>query len=150
MIYIVLSGALEHKDSMGNREAIKRGDVQFTSAGILSSPPFFSFPLLPSPLSPLSFPLSLFPSLSPLSPLSLPSLSPLSPLSLPSLSPLSPLSNYLSSGTGISHSEYNGSSTDWVHFLQVWVKPNVTALQPRYHLSSSSSFLHSAFLLPGH
>ncbi len=30
---VVLSGALEHKDSMGNTEILKRGDVQFTSAG---------------------------------------------------------------------------------------------------------------------
>jgi len=28
-----LDGGLEHKDSLGNREIIKRGDVQFTSAG---------------------------------------------------------------------------------------------------------------------
>lgn len=30
---VVLGGALEHKDSMGNTEVLKRGDVQFTSAG---------------------------------------------------------------------------------------------------------------------
>ena len=29
----VVSGALEHQDSMGNREVLRRGDVQFTSAG---------------------------------------------------------------------------------------------------------------------
>ncbi|OZJ05393.1 hypothetical protein BZG36_02019 [Bifiguratus adelaidae] len=29
----ILSGELEHKDSMGNTEVLKRGDVQFTSAG---------------------------------------------------------------------------------------------------------------------
>jgi len=29
----VISGALEHQDSLGNRELIARGDVQFTSAG---------------------------------------------------------------------------------------------------------------------
>ncbi|EST05698.1 Pirin, N-terminal domain protein [Kalmanozyma brasiliensis GHG001] len=30
---LVLDGALEHKDSMGNTEILRRGDVQFTSAG---------------------------------------------------------------------------------------------------------------------
>lgn len=30
---VVLSGSLEHKDSMGNTEILGRGDVQFTSAG---------------------------------------------------------------------------------------------------------------------
>jgi quercetin 2,3-dioxygenase len=29
----LVSGELEHKDSMGNLETLKRGDVQFTSAG---------------------------------------------------------------------------------------------------------------------
>lgn len=29
----VIEGELEHKDSMNNIEIIKRGDVQFTSAG---------------------------------------------------------------------------------------------------------------------
>eukprot|EP00026_Physarum_polycephalum_P014011 Phypoly_transcript_14477.p1 GENE.Phypoly_transcript_14477~~Phypoly_transcript_14477.p1 ORF type:complete len:243 (+),score=38.68 Phypoly_transcript_14477:127-855(+) len=63
----VISGELAHKDSMGNRETIKRGDVQFTSAG-----------------------------------------------------------------TGILHSEFNGSNSDWVHFLQIWVKPNVSGIEPSY------------------
>lgn len=30
---LVLNGSLEHKDSMGNTEILRRGDVQFTSAG---------------------------------------------------------------------------------------------------------------------
>jgi len=55
----VVSGELKHKDSMGNLEIIKRGDVQFTS-----------------------------------------------------------------SGTGISHSEFNNSDKDPVHFLQIWASPN--------------------------
>jgi redox-sensitive bicupin YhaK (pirin superfamily) len=58
---------LAHQDNMGNKEFIKRGDVQFTSAG-----------------------------------------------------------------TGISHSEFNGSDKDWVHFLQIWVEPSASGLKPSY------------------
>jgi hypothetical protein len=63
----VVSGALAHQDSMGHKELINRGDVQFTSAG-----------------------------------------------------------------SGIAHSEFNGSDKDWVHFLQVWVEPSKDDLKPSY------------------
>ncbi|GES81618.1 RmlC-like cupin [Rhizophagus clarus] len=33
-LYIIISGELQHKDSMGNIEILKRGDIQFTTAGI--------------------------------------------------------------------------------------------------------------------
>jgi redox-sensitive bicupin YhaK (pirin superfamily) len=62
-----VSGALAHQDSMKNKELIKRGDVQFTSAG-----------------------------------------------------------------SGIYHSEFNGSDEDWVHFLQVWIEPRQDGLKPSY------------------
>ena len=38
----------------------------------------------------------------------------------------------MSAGTGITHSEFNASSTDPVHFLQIWIIPNQQNLQPRY------------------
>ena len=38
----------------------------------------------------------------------------------------------MSTGTGITHSEFNHSSTEPVHFLQVWVSPARRGVTPRY------------------
>lgn len=39
---------------------------------------------------------------------------------------------YMSAGSSVSHSEFNPSPEERVHFLQVWLKPNVSGGEPRY------------------
>jgi len=63
----VLSGVVEHQDSMGNKEQIHAGEFQIMSAG-----------------------------------------------------------------TGIKHSEYNGSSTTPLHLYQIWIIPETHGITPRY------------------
>lgn len=38
----------------------------------------------------------------------------------------------MSAGRGVQHSEYNPSSTEPVHFLQIWIRPDTKALEPSY------------------
>lgn len=67
IISYVVSGILEHQDSMGHRALMRPGDVQRISAG-----------------------------------------------------------------TGIRHSEYNGSPVEPVHFLQIWIVPDEQGVEPQY------------------
>lgn len=63
----ILSGSLEHKDSMGNGRVIQTGEVQ-----------------------------------------------------------------YMAAGTGVQHSEFNPSSDEAVHLLQIWIQPDQNGVTPRY------------------
>ena len=38
----------------------------------------------------------------------------------------------MSAGSGIMHSEHNGSATEPSHFLQVWITPKTRDIEPRY------------------
>lgn len=67
IVTVVVSGQLEHRDSMGNTSIIKPGEIQRMTAG-----------------------------------------------------------------SGVTHSEYNASRSEWVHLLQIWILPNRQGLKPSY------------------
>lgn len=44
----------------------------------------------------------------------------------------------MTAGNGITHSEFNHSSDDQVHFLQIWIEPAENSLEPGYEQKSFS------------
>lgn len=53
----------------------------------------------------------------------------------------------MSAGTGIQHSEMNGSTTESVHFLQMWVPPDTQGIEPGYEELDVSDRLDSGELV---
>jgi quercetin 2,3-dioxygenase len=45
----------------------------------------------------------------------------------------------MTAGTGVTHSEFNGSKTDPVHFLQIWLLPEARGLEPGYEQRTFSA-----------
>jgi len=52
----------------------------------------------------------------------------------------------MSAGTGISHSEYNDSSTEPVNFLQIWISPKKMNIGPRYAQKEIDSNITNRFV----
>ena len=46
---------------------------------------------------------------------------------------------YMSAGTGVTHSEFNASDSEPIHLLQIWIKPNRTGLTPNYEQKTFSA-----------
>lgn len=53
----------------------------------------------------------------------------------------------MSAGSGIRHSEFNASSEEAVKFLQIWIVPNVSGIQPSYEQKNFAAELNGRLRL---
>jgi redox-sensitive bicupin YhaK (pirin superfamily) len=58
------------------------------------------------------------------------------------------LAQRMSAGTGIAHSEMNGSATEPVHFVQMWVPPDTVGVAPGYEQLDVNAALAGGGLHP--
>jgi quercetin 2,3-dioxygenase len=58
------------------------------------------------------------------------------------------LAQRMSAGRGIRHSEFNPSSTEPVHFVQMWVLPDTEGIKPGYEQRDINDALASGHLVP--
>jgi redox-sensitive bicupin YhaK (pirin superfamily) len=58
------------------------------------------------------------------------------------------LAQRMSAGSGIRHSEMNHSSTEPVHFVQMWVIPDTTGIEPGYEQLDVNDSLTAGGLVP--
>ena len=58
------------------------------------------------------------------------------------------LAQRMSAGTGIAHSEMNGSPTEEVHFVQMWVPPDTDGIEPGYEQRDVNDDLSKGGLQP--
>ena len=58
------------------------------------------------------------------------------------------LAQRMSAGRGIRHSEYNHSTTEPVHFIQMWVPPDTNGIQPGYEQRDVNDALATERLVP--